>query len=35
VSSVAHLTNEWKADDLISGKEKGAIQSAAAKFHGN
>ena len=35
VSSVAHLTNEWVAEDLISGKQKGAIQSAAAKFHGN
>jgi hypothetical protein len=31
VSGVSHLTNEWKDDGLISGKDKGAIQSAAAK----
>ena len=31
VSGIAHLTNEWKADGLISGREKGAIQSAAAR----
>ena len=31
VSGVSHLTNEWKDAGLISGKEKGAIQSAAAK----
>lgn len=31
VSCVAHLTNAWKAAGLISGKQKGAIQSCAAK----
>ena len=31
VSGVAHLTNDWKKADLISGQQKGAIQSAAAK----
>jgi hypothetical protein len=31
VSAVAHLTNEWVAAGLVSGKQKGAIQSAAAK----
>jgi len=31
VSCVAHLTNGWKKDKLISGKEKGAIQSCAAR----
>jgi hypothetical protein len=31
VSCVAHLTNDWKKDELISGKDKGAIQSRAAK----
>ena len=31
VSGVAHLTNDWKAQGIISGQEKGAIQSAAAK----
>ena len=31
VSGIAHLTNEWKADGLISGRDKGAIQSAAAR----
>jgi hypothetical protein len=31
VSGIAHLTNEWKAAGLISGREKGAIQSAAAQ----
>ena len=30
VSSVAHLTNLWVADGLITGSQKGAIQSAAA-----
>lgn len=30
VSSVAQLTKEWKANGLISGKEKGAIQSCAS-----
>jgi hypothetical protein len=34
VSSVAHLTNEWVASGLITGKQKGAIQSAAARFKG-
>ena len=33
VSGVAHLTDDWVADGLISGSEKGAIQSAAAKNH--
>ena len=31
VSCVAHLTNEWKSAGYISGAEKGAIQSCAAK----
>jgi hypothetical protein len=31
VSAVAHLTNQWNADGLISGEQKGAIQSAAAR----
>lgn len=31
VKCVAHLTNQWKKAHLISGKEKGAIQSCAAK----
>ena len=31
VSGVAHLTNDWNKADLISGQQKGAIQSAAAK----
>ena len=31
VSAVAHLTNQWKSDGLISGADKGKIQSAAAK----
>jgi hypothetical protein len=30
-SSVAHLTNQWVADGLITGAQKGAIQSAAAR----
>lgn len=30
VSCVAHLTNQWKKDGLISGADKGAIQSCAA-----
>ena len=30
VSAVSHLTNQWKNDGLISGANKGAIQSAAA-----
>jgi len=33
VSAVANLTNQWVADGLISGVQKGAIQSAAAKNH--
>jgi len=32
VSCVSHLTNEWKKAGLISGEEKGAIQSCAAKY---
>jgi hypothetical protein len=32
VSAVAHLTNEWKKNGIVSGNQKGAIQSAAAKF---
>ena len=31
VSCVSHLTNDWKKDGLINGKEKGAIQSCAAQ----
>ncbi len=31
VSAVAQLTNGWKADDLITGADKGAVQSAAAR----
>jgi len=31
VSCVSHLTNDWKEAGLISGSEKGAIQSCAAK----
>jgi hypothetical protein len=31
VSGVAHLTNSWVSSGLITGKQKGAIQSAAAK----
>jgi hypothetical protein len=31
VSCVSHLTNDWKSQKLISGKEKGAIQSCAAQ----
>ena len=31
VNAVAALTNEWKGDGLISGKEKGAIQSCIAR----
>jgi choice-of-anchor C domain-containing protein len=33
VSCVAHLTNELKKSGIISGKEKGAIQSCAAQAH--
>jgi hypothetical protein len=32
-AAVAHLTNQWNADGLISGEQKGAIQSAAARNH--
>ena len=31
VSCVAKITNEWKKDDLIKGREKGAMQSCAAQ----
>jgi hypothetical protein len=31
VSGVAHLTNGWVADGIVSGQQKGAIQSAAAR----
>ncbi|MFZ0061424.1 MAG: hypothetical protein WAL47_05245 [Pyrinomonadaceae bacterium] len=31
VAAVAELTNQWVADGLITGRQKGAIQSAAAK----
>lgn len=31
VSAVAALTNQWVADGLITGRDKGAIQSAAAQ----
>jgi hypothetical protein len=31
VRCIAHLTNELKKARIISGKEKGAIQSLAAK----
>lgn len=31
VSCVAHLTDEWKSNGVITGKEKGDIQSCAAK----
>ena len=31
VSCVAHLTNEWKRAGLITGQEKGRIQSCAAR----
>lgn len=31
VSGVAHLTDEWVAASIISGRQKGAVQSAAAK----
>jgi PA domain len=32
VSAIANLTNQWVANGLITGKQKGAIQSAAAKL---
>ncbi len=31
VSGVAHLTDQWVADGLITGQQKGAVQSAAAR----
>jgi hypothetical protein len=31
VSAVAELTNQWVASGLITGRQKGAVQSAAAK----
>lgn len=31
VSAVAHLTNEWVKSGILTGKQKGAIQRAAAK----
>ena len=31
VSAVANLTNQWVADHTYTGREKGAIQSAAAR----
>jgi hypothetical protein len=31
VSDIAHLTNHWVAEGLISGAQKGAIQNAAAR----
>jgi hypothetical protein len=31
VNCVTHLTNDWKNEGLISGKDKGAIQNCAAK----
>jgi len=33
VSAVANLTNQWVQAGLITGQPKGAIQSAAARFH--
>jgi hypothetical protein len=32
VSGVAQLTNGWMDTGLITGQQKGAIQSAAARF---
>ncbi|HEX6042918.1 MAG TPA: PA domain-containing protein [Pyrinomonadaceae bacterium] len=32
VSAIAHMTNGWNSDGLISGAQKGAVQSAAAKL---
>lgn len=32
VSGVAHLTNQWVQQGLITGEQKGAIQNAAARF---
>jgi hypothetical protein len=34
VSGVANLTNQWVQAGLITGQQKGAIQSAAARFRG-
>lgn len=33
VAAVAHLTNQWVAQGLISGAQKGAVESAAARNH--
>ncbi len=33
VSAVAHLTNQWVADGLTTGAQKGEIENAAAKNH--
>ena len=33
VSAVAQLTNQWNANGLITGTQKGAIQSASARFN--
>ena len=35
VSGVSALTNEWKTTGLITGAEKGAVQSAAARARAN
>jgi hypothetical protein len=32
VSAIAHMTNQWNTDGLISGAQKGAVESAAAKL---
>ena len=32
VSAIAHLTNQWNTDGLVSGSQKGAVQNAAAKL---
>ena len=32
VSAIAHMTNGWNSDGLITGAQKGAVQSAAAKL---
>ena len=31
ISAVAHLTNQWVAEGLLTGEQKGAIQNAAGK----
>jgi hypothetical protein len=33
VAAVAHLTNQWVAQGLISGAQKGAVESAGARNH--